>query len=293
MPLDPALVGHETTPETAIIQAEDIRRFADAIGDTNPIFHDPAAAERAGYRGVPVTPTFITRFRVAFAEAGLDTEHSQVLHGEQEYSYSRPLVAGDTIVTRHRVKSIRQTARAGGMAIMTVEQFCDTPEGERVASGSATVVVRDMPPPGEAQTGASPVAAAGKPATTKPGEPLPALTKHVTQAQIDAYADVSGDHNPIHLDADAARAVGLDGTIAHGMLGMAFAGQLLTDWLTASSGGWVARLRVRFQGIVRPGDTLTVHGAAGDGPTTEPRRVDVWIENQAGERVITGDAEVR
>jgi acyl dehydratase len=179
------------------------------------------------------------------------------------------------------------------MAIMTLEQFCDTPDAERVATGSATVVVRDMPAPGEAQTPTSPVAGAGKPGTTKPGEPLPALTKHVTQAQIDAYADVSGDHNPIHLDADAARAVGLDGTIAHGMLGMAFAGQLLTDWLTASSGGWVARLRVRFQGIVRPGDTLTVRGAVGDGPTTEPRRVDVWIENQVGERVITGDAEVR
>ena len=50
-------------------------------------------------------------------------------------------------------------------------------------------------------------------------------SKHVTQEQIDAYAEVSGDHNPIHIDPDAARAVGLDGTIAHGMLNMAFVGQ--------------------------------------------------------------------
>lgn len=291
MPLDPALVGHETTPETATIQAEDIHRFADAIGDTNPIFHDPAAAERAGYTNVPATPTFITRFRVPFAEAGLDPERSQVLHGEQEYAYSRPLVAGQTLVARHRVKSIRQTARAGGMAIMTLEQFCDTPEGERVASGSATVVVRDTPAPGEEQS-AGGAARPSKASAEKPGESLPSLTKHVTQAQIDAYAEVSGDHNPIHLNPEAARAVGLDGTIAHGMLGMAFAGQLLTDWLSTSPhGGWVARLRVRFQGLVRPSDTLTVHGTALE-ETGGRRRVDVWIENQSGERVITGDAEV-
>lgn len=290
MPLDPALVGHETTPETATILAEEIRRFAEAIGDNNPIFHDPAAAERAGYSTLPTPPTFITRFRVPFAEAGLDTEHSQVLHGEQEYAYSRPILAGQTLVVRHRVKSIRQTARAGGMAIMTLEQLCDTPEGERVASGSATVVVRDTPAPGDEQTAGS--ARPGKAATEKPGESLPSLTKHVTQAQIDAYAEVSGDHNPIHLDAQAARAVGLDGTIAHGMLGMAFVGQLLTDWLSATtSGGWVARLRVRFQGLVRPGDTLIVRGSALE-ETEGRRRVEVWIENQAGERVISGDAEV-
>ena len=290
MPLDPALVGHETTPETATIQAEDIRQFADAIGDTNPVFHDPGAAQRAGFHGVPATPTFITRFRVPFAEAGLDTERSQVLHGEQEYAFSRPIVAGDTLVVRHRVKSIRQTARAGGMAIMTLEQFCDTPDGERVATGGATVVVRDAPTPDEAPAAGAAGSGGGKASGGKSGEPLPALTKHVTQAQIDAYANVSGDHNPIHLDQQAARAVGLDGTIAHGMLGMAFAGQLLTDWLTSSSGGWVARLRVRFQGLVRPGDTLTVRGALGDGATRQ--RVDVWIENQTGERVISGDAEV-
>lgn len=290
MPLDPALVGHETTPETATILAEDIRRFAEAIGDSNPIFHDPAAAERAGYPNAPATPTFITRFRVPFAEAGLDPERSQVLHGEQEYAYSRPIFAGETLVARHRVKSIRQTARAGGMAIMTLEQLCDTPEGERVATGSATVVVRDTPSSGEEQTAGA--ARAGKVAADKPGETLPSLTKHVTQAQIDAYAEVSGDHNPIHLDSEAARSVGLDGTIAHGMLGMAFAGQILTDWLSASSnGGWVARLRVRFQGLVRPGDTLTVRGTALE-ESGGRRRVDVWIENQAGERVISGDAEV-
>ncbi|HZC79774.1 MAG TPA: MaoC family dehydratase N-terminal domain-containing protein, partial [Ktedonobacterales bacterium] len=90
MPLEASLVGHVTQPVSGTIEAADIRRFADAIGDTNPLFHDPAAAQQAGFAAVPAPPTFVTRFRIPFAEAGLDPEHSQVLHAEQEYEYTRP-----------------------------------------------------------------------------------------------------------------------------------------------------------------------------------------------------------
>src|SRR5215813_3467512 len=152
MPLDPALVGHETRQQTGLIAAEDIRRFADAVGDTNPVFRDPEAAQRAGYRAIPALPTFITRFRVPFAEAGLDPEHSQVLHGEQEYEYTRPLYADDTLIVRHRVASLRQSGR-GGMAILTLEQLGDSSAGERIVTGRATVIVRDAPPEAGAAAG--------------------------------------------------------------------------------------------------------------------------------------------
>src|SRR5215831_4440667 len=142
MPLDAALVGHTTQAVSATIDAADIRRFAEAVGDSNPLFFDPVAAERAGFAAVPAMPTFVTRFRVSFAEAGLDPEHSQVLHAEQEYEYTRPLYAGDTLVVRHRVASLRQSGR-GGMAIMTLEQLGDTLDGARVVTGRATVIVRD------------------------------------------------------------------------------------------------------------------------------------------------------
>ena len=288
MPLDPSLVGHETQPETGELSAEAIAQFADAVGDANPIFRDVEAARRAGFREIPVMPTFVTRFRVPFAEAGLDPEHSQVLHGEQEYTYGAPLYAGQTLTVRHKVAAIRQSGR-GGMAILTMEQLCDDGR-ERVATGRAVVLVRDGAPD------ASAAAAAGSP-KSRPAEPqgeaIQTLTKVVTQPQIDAYAEVSGDHNPIHLNPEAARAVGLDGTIAHGMLSMAFLGQALTDWITTSNtrGAWVARLRVRFQAMVKPGDTLTCKGVLG-ARENDRQRVDLWIDNQRGERVITGDADV-
>jgi len=292
MPLDPSLVGHETSPETGVIRREDIRQFADAVGDTNPIYRDPEAAKLAGYRDVPAMPTFVTRFRVPFAEAGLDPQRSQVLHGEQEYVYTRPLVAGDTLTVRHRIATMREAGR-GTMTIMTIEALGDAPDGERVVTGRSTLIVRE----GASGTDAAATGGAGEKKKSPPkipeGERIPAIEKHVTQEQINAYAEVSGDHNPIHLDPAAARAVGLDGTIAHGMLSMAFLGELLTNWLAARGvpGSWVARLRVRFQAMVRPGDTLTAQGALGrrEGDRQE---LDVWIDNQRGERVITGDADV-
>jgi acyl dehydratase len=278
-------VGHQTAPQSGVVTAEAIRQFAEAVGDPNPIFRDEAAAHDAGFSGIPVEPTFITRFHVAFAEAGLDPEHTQVLHGEQEYSYERPLVAGDTLSVRYVVSAIRQSRRADGMAIMTLEQQCDTPDGQRVATGRSIIIVRDMGPAGGGET------TAGKQQSDPEGERIPDLTKHVTQEQINAYANVSGDHNPIHLDPAIARSVGLEGTIAHGMLSMAFLGQLVTGWLATqpSRGGWGKRLRVRFQAMVRPGDTLTCAGALG---ATEQgqQRIELWINNQRGERVTTGDA---
>jgi acyl dehydratase len=288
MPLDPSLVGHETRPETGTLSAEAIAQFADAVGDRNPIYHDSAAARRAGFRDIPAMPTFVTRFRVPFAEAGLDPEHSQVLHGEQEYSYVRPLYAGESLTVRHKVAALRMSGR-GGMAILTMEQIGER-ASDRVVTGRAVVLVREGAP----QAAASPAAAAAKTRPTEPeGEPIPTLTKVVTQPQIDAYAEVSGDHNPIHIDAAAARAVGLDGTIAHGMLSMAFLGQALTDWIVGADlrGAWVARLRVRFQAMVKPADTLSCRGVLG-AREGDRQRVELWIDNQHGERVITGDADV-
>ena len=289
MPVDPSLAGHVSQPQTGVIEPEAIRQFADAIGDENPVYRDDAAARASGYLAIPAQPTFVTRFRTPFADAGLDPEHSQVLHGEQEYSYTRPLVAGDTLVVRHVVASIRQSSRGGGMAIMTLEQWLDDSAGQRVGQGKAIVIVRDVEP--GAAAAAAPTG--GKTAAEPEGERIPSLTKRVTQEQINAYADVSGDHNPIHLDPAAARSVGLEGTIAHGMLSMAFLGQLLTNWLATQPerGGWVTRLRVRFQAMVSPGDTITCSGALG--PVTDGvQRLDLWINNQRGERVTTGDADV-
>jgi acyl dehydratase len=122
-----------------------------------------------------------------------------------------------------------------------------------------------------------------------------------TKEQIDAYAEASGDQNPIHLDEDFARSVGLPGVIAHGMLQMGIAGTVAAE--EAGGGARLRRLHCRFAGMVVPGDTVTFSaepagqgGAPGAG-SARPRasrgetpqyfKLDLRAVNQRGEPVLT------
>jgi acyl dehydratase len=118
-----------------------------------------------------------------------------------------------------------------------------------------------------------------------PGQTLPPLTKHVTVEQIQQYAEASGDRNPIHLDETFARSAGLPGVIAHGMLTMAFANQMATDWLGDRS--LLKSLQGRFAGMVLPGDDLTCTGSVAS-KDEETRRVviNLVVTNQRGEKVF-------
>jgi acyl dehydratase len=71
----------------------------------------------------------------------------------------------------------------------------------------------------------------GTPGEVRPGLQLPALTVHLDRARLVRYAGASGDFNPIHWNARVATAVGLPDVIAHGMLTMALAGRIVTDWI--------------------------------------------------------------
>ena len=118
----------------------------------------------------------------------------------------------------------------------------------------------------------------------KAGDDLPQHSVEITREQITAYAEASGDRNPIHLDDEFARSVGLPGVIAHGMLQMG----LLASWLTQTVGDnrKLRRLGVRFAGMALPGDTLTFGGRVAD-VADGVARLEVWGQNQRGERVLT------
>src|SRR5258708_12122985 len=93
------------------------------------------------------------------------------------------------------------------------------------------------------------------------GQELSPLVKPpITQEQLRRYADASGDHNPIHLDEEAAHRVGLDSVIAHGMLSMAFLGQFINSHIADIPGAYIEQLQVRFGNMVRLGATITCYG---------------------------------
>ncbi len=104
-------------------------------------------------------------------------------------------------------------------------------------------------------------------------------TSSVTRDGIGAYAEASGDHNPIHLDEEFARSVGLPGVIAHGMLQM---GQLASVAVAeAGDPRRLRRLSCRFAGMVRPGDEITYSAEPVEGG------LRLSAVNQNGEAVLS------
>jgi acyl dehydratase len=124
------------------------------------------------------------------------------------------------------------------------------------------------------------------------GAELRALSQAITREQIKAYANASGDQNPIHQDDEVALATGLPGVIAHGMLSFGLLSRAITDWL--DDPGRLRRLHVRFSTMVRPGDLVTCKGTvASVDDAAGTARLTVWVENQKGEKVLShGEAEI-
>jgi acyl dehydratase len=133
------------------------------------------------------------------------------------------------------------------------------------------------------------------PAVSSPavGDQLTSLSRTVTQQLIDAYAEASGDNNPIHVDPDFARSVGLPGTIAHGLLEMGILAEAISRWAGGNEN--VHGLECRFSKPLQAGDTIICSGHvvavdADLGIAT----LEVEAVSDRGERVLTnGRATVR
>jgi 3-hydroxybutyryl-CoA dehydratase len=116
------------------------------------------------------------------------------------------------------------------------------------------------------------------------------VTRTITQEQLHAYADASGDHNPIHVDPAFAATTPFGGTIAHGMLVLALIGETMH---AAYGDRWLreGKLKVRFKAPTRPGSTVT---ASADSPKQTGDAIEHAVQciNDAGEVLIEGRASV-
>lgn len=108
------------------------------------------------------------------------------------------------------------------------------------------------------------------------GREIPPTSRVVTTADVKAYADASGDQNPLHQDEASARAVGFPSVIAHGMLTMGILASCLTAWL--GEAGALKRLRAPFRAEVHPGDTIVAGGRVrAKDPETGRVTLEVWV----------------
>jgi len=125
---------------------------------------------------------------------------------------------------------------------------------------------------------------------------LPSLVKTLTQEQLKRYADASGDHNPLHLDAQFAGTTQFGGVVAHGMLTLAFVSEMM---LAAFGRRWLesGSLRVRFKGAAYVGDSVETWGQVTreEQQDSQQRIVcSVGVRNHENrQEIISGTATVR
>ena len=145
MAINPAYAGRTFEPsEPYEVSRVKIAEFATAIGDSSPLCRDRAAAQAAGYPDVIAPPTFaivITSGANArlIADPDLGVNYAMVVHGEQSFTHSRPLHAGDVVVAQSTIESIKQIRTMTTMATVTEIRTAD---GEHVCTTRSTLVER-------------------------------------------------------------------------------------------------------------------------------------------------------
>ena len=123
------------------------------------------------------------------------------------------------------------------------------------------------------------------------GDMLPPLElPPLSRATLALYAGASGDHNPMHIDTDFARAAGMPDVFAHGMLSMAWLGRLLTNWAPQRA---LREFSVRFSAITSVGERIVCKGRVADKLERGGEaliRIVMTTANEKGEVKLTGEA---
>jgi acyl dehydratase len=142
--LDESYAGRTYPPQSVYeVGRQKILEFADAIGDPNPVYRDPAAAQAYGHRDVMAPPTFpiIITWPAALLiiedpKFGLD--FARLLHAEQRFVYTRPIFADDQLTATVTIESV---STRGGMGFLSTRTDLATVDGEHVVTGYSKLVI--------------------------------------------------------------------------------------------------------------------------------------------------------
>lgn len=134
MHIDHNLVGKSSPPQTFEITLEAVQRFMEATGD-------PALQSKEPLQYAP--PTFPTTFRIRVPELALDPTQMQLLHGEQQYNYTRQLRIGEKITCIAHIADVRERhGKAGTMSFVITEITGTDSQQQPVYTARSTLIVR-------------------------------------------------------------------------------------------------------------------------------------------------------
>ena len=144
--IDRKWIGHELRESTLPIERTRLQFFAKATGETRPEYTDVAAARAAGYEDLPAPPTFLM---AAELDSGVSDQLrvelqiplAKLLHGEQRFTYHRPICAGDTVTVRSIIEDIYDK-KAGALEFVVKTSKATNQRGELVAEIRSVIVCR-------------------------------------------------------------------------------------------------------------------------------------------------------
>ncbi|MBO3273660.1 MaoC family dehydratase N-terminal domain-containing protein [Pseudomonas schmalbachii] len=145
--IDKKWIGHELAATTMLLERGRLCAFARAIGETEPQFTDLAAAKDAGYADLPAPPSFL--FGAELDAGTLDTmladleiPIARILHGEQSFTYHKPVCAGETITVTSRIDDIFDK-KNGALEFLVKTSEVRNDTDELVAEMRSVLVVRN------------------------------------------------------------------------------------------------------------------------------------------------------
>jgi acyl dehydratase len=145
VPVNPGIEGRVYPPTAPyLVGREKVREFARAVFATHPTHTDPEAASAAGYADVVAPPTFPIVVTAATLQQLLDDEEAgvdftRVVHGDQRFAYTRPIVAGDELTATMTITSVKSI---GGHSMVTAASSIADATGAHVVTATSTLVVR-------------------------------------------------------------------------------------------------------------------------------------------------------
>lgn len=144
--IDKKWIGHDLQTSTMTIERGRLRLFAKAIGETDPVYTDVEAAKAAGYPDLPAPPTFIFGIELESGSTDrllnlLGIPFRKLLHGEQSFTYHKPVCAGDTITVKPRITEIYDK-KGGALEFVVKQAQALNQAGELVAEMRTVLVCR-------------------------------------------------------------------------------------------------------------------------------------------------------
>jgi acyl dehydratase len=132
-------IGKTGEPRIYEVERGAIRRFADAIGDTNPIFNSEREARDTRFGGMIAPPTFYRSLLAPVPEVKLDMPTARGLDGGSDWEYFKPVRPGDRITVQTKIADLRESeGRLGPMVFTTTETSYTNQFGELCALQRST-----------------------------------------------------------------------------------------------------------------------------------------------------------